>query len=232
MATQKPKPTHSLDPQPSEGSIDSDVSGNNWNVDFRRPTNIRLFGHAYEWAGYNNYSKALPQYQGELSPNNKFTFYFTNQDGGKVYASGFNEEGLAVTPRGLEDITTGQVLALEEIGNPDRDIDFPTVIKNLQVTETLTLSDAQVIDLPSAKTTLVGGGEIAGIKEIENAEKANNDADLDKPRPANFITPRGLKYWRAGPTSSPNDPALRFSTSFQTTQSKGAAIRLRVLQQR
>ncbi len=183
-----------LDPQPAD-SADSDVSGNNWNVDFRRPTNIRLFGHAYEWAGYNNYSKALPQYQGELTANNKFTFYFTNQDGGKVYASGFNEEGLAVTPRGLEDVTTGQVLGLEEIGNPDRDISFPTVFENLQVTDTLNIEGAEVIGLQTGLTTRVGGGEIASIQEIENAAKANNDADLNKPQPTNFLTPEGLKYW-------------------------------------
>ncbi len=183
-----------LNPQ-SSNSVDSDVSGNNWNVDFRRPTNIRLFGHAYEWAGYNNYSKALPQYQGELTSNNKFTFYFTNQDGGKVYASGFNEEGAAVTPRGLEDITTGQVLGFEELGNPDRDISFPTGIPNLQITETLTLEGAEVIGLQTGLTTRVGGGEIASIKEIQSATKANNDADLNKAQPTNFLTPEGLKYW-------------------------------------
>lgn len=183
-----------LDPQASD-SVDADVSSNNWNVDFRRPTNIRLFGHAYEWAGYNNYSKALPQYQGELSANNKFTFYFTNQDGGKVYASGFNEEGLAVTPRGLEDVTTGQVLGLEEIGNPDRDISFPTVFENLKVTDTLDIEGAEVIGLQTGLTTRVGGGEIASIQEIESATKANSDADLNKPQPTNFLTPEGLKYW-------------------------------------
>ena len=105
-----------------------DVSGNNYVVEFRRPTTIRLFGHAFEWSGYTNYSKALPQYQGELSQSNQFTYYFTNEDGGKVYGSGFNQDGLLVTPRGLQDVTTGEQLNLEDIGNPDRSIEIPDPI--------------------------------------------------------------------------------------------------------
>lgn len=115
-----------LTPQ-EEASRNLDVSGESWEVEFRRPTTIRLFGHAFEWAGYSNYSKALPQYQGELSQSNQFTYYFTNEDGGKVYGSGFNQDGLLVTPRGLQDVTTGETLDLENIGNPDRPIDIPPV---------------------------------------------------------------------------------------------------------
>ena len=87
----------------------------NQTVDFRRPSQIRLFGHAYEWSGYLNYTKALPQYQGELSRENKFTYYGTSKDGGRVYFSGFNEEGALVTPAGLTDITTGETIAPEEL---------------------------------------------------------------------------------------------------------------------
>ena len=106
-----------------------------WGVNFRRPSSIRLFGHAYEWSGYLNYSKALPQYQGELSPANKFTYYGTNEDGGRAYFSGFNEEGFTVSPRGVEDTQTGEILGLEEIGTADREIDIPTTFTELEVTE-------------------------------------------------------------------------------------------------
>ena len=111
----------------AEDSRDLDLSSNSWDVEFRRPTTIRLFGHAFEWAGYSNYSKALPQYQGDLSGTNQFTYYFTNKDGGKVYGSGFNQDGLTVSPRGLEDITTGEILGIEDIGNPNRPIDIPEI---------------------------------------------------------------------------------------------------------
>ena len=55
-----------------------------------------------EWAGYLSYTKALPQYQRDRVYN-KFTYFFTNQLGGRVYVSGFNEEGLEVTNAGLTD---------------------------------------------------------------------------------------------------------------------------------
>ena len=117
-----------------------------WPLNFRRPSNIRLFGHAYEWAGYLNYSKGLPKYQGELSGANKFTYYGTNEDGGKVYFSGFNEEGFSVSPRGVEDIQSGEVVGLEEIGNQDRDISIITNFPALTVDElTVDTIEAQKI---------------------------------------------------------------------------------------
>ena len=91
----------------------------NWPLVMRRPSQIRLFGHAMEWAGYLNYSKALPQYQRDLTPSNKFSFYFTNELGGRVYISAFNEEGFQITAAGLTDLATGEVLSPEGLGGED-----------------------------------------------------------------------------------------------------------------
>ena len=82
-----------------------------------------MFNHAWEWAGYLNYSKALPKYQQQISPTNKWTYYFTNQNGGKCYVSGFNEEGYQVTAKGLIDLATGDEIAGIDIGTPEEDID-------------------------------------------------------------------------------------------------------------
>ena len=164
-----------------------DVSSQNWLIEYRRPSNVRLFSHAYEWAGYLNYSKALPQYQKQLSPNNQFTYYFTNQNGGKVYASGFNQEGLQVSPRGLEDITTGQVLSLEDIGNPDRTIDFPDTFLNLSVDQ-LSVNNIQIngtINGANASTTEKG--------IVELATSAETIALADRTL---AVTPKGLKAVR------------------------------------
>ena len=171
-------------------------------VEFRRPTNCRLFGQAYEWTGYSNYSKALPQYQKELSPSNKFTYYFTNENGGKVFATGFNEEGLQVTPRGLEDITTGEVLSVTDIGNPDRDISIPTDFESIVIKESLTLpgtgpitGPAKVgqygpVKLASADTTknlvIAGGGTQEEREGSINANAANDGV----------VTPAWLNKWR------------------------------------
>lgn len=115
---------------------------NNWPIEFRRPSNIRLFGHAWEWSGFLNYSKALPEYQLELSPLNKFSYYFTNKNGGRVYGSGFNEEGYVVTPLGLQDLATGTDVAFEAIADanvPIDEIEFPTVYDQLTA-NTLTVN--------------------------------------------------------------------------------------------
>jgi hypothetical protein len=54
-----------------------------------------------------------------MSQTNKFTYYFTHQDGGRVYCSGFNEEGFLITNRGIQDLSTGDTVQLDSIGAPD-----------------------------------------------------------------------------------------------------------------
>jgi hypothetical protein len=112
---------------------DRDVSSLDWQFELRRPSNIRLFGQAWEWAGYLNYTKALPDYQRTLSPENKFTYYFTNEAGGKVFCNGFNEEGLQVSPRGLEDVSTGEVLSADNLTSPDKKINPITELNDVTV---------------------------------------------------------------------------------------------------
>jgi hypothetical protein len=175
----------------------------NWPVEFRRPSMIRLFGHAWEWSGFLNYTKAIPQYQGELSAQNKFSYYFTNVDGGRVYATGFNEEGYQISPRGIEDISTGNSLTVDNLGTSDITIDQPTELSNLQLNGTTTINDTLIINatnitLPSvlgATTTKAGLGEIASITELGDATQVVTDASLEGSGPR-FITPEGLEYWR------------------------------------
>jgi hypothetical protein len=131
-------------------------SWDNWPVEFRRPSTIRLFGHAYEWAGYLNYTKALPKYQKELGTINKFTYYFTHVNGGRVYASGFNQEGFLVSNKGLEDLATGESLSVEQLGSDEYTIDFPTfyetlAVDDLSVNSSLTLS-GQITGTPTWTT--------------------------------------------------------------------------------
>ena len=108
----------------------------NWAIQLRRPSNIRLFGHAFEWAGQLNYTKALPQYQRDLSGSNKFSYFFTNSMGGRCYVSGFNEEGFGVSAAGLTDLQTGETLDPGNIGG-ERDPNSVTVFTNVKITGTL-----------------------------------------------------------------------------------------------
>jgi hypothetical protein len=122
----------------------------NWAVEFRRPSVLRLYGHAWEWAGFLNYSKSIPAAQQELSPQNKFSYYFTNEAGGRVVPQGSNEDGFNITPRGLEDIETGTTVAIDSIGTSTLDELQTTSFETLSVT-TLTVEDLKInssVDFP------------------------------------------------------------------------------------
>ena len=142
--------------KPVEDAADQElnVESEGWDLEFRRPSNIRLFSHAFEWAGYSNYTKAVPKYQQFMSQTNKFTYYFTHQDGGRVYCSGFNEEGFLVTNRGIQDLSTGDTVQLDNIGAPD-------------------------VSLQPESKQDVATTEVTGIVEIATCEEAEKAIDGD-----------------------------------------------------
>lgn len=189
----------------------------NWPVEFRRPSTLRLFSHAWEWAGFLNYTKALPAYQKELSPQNQFTYYFTNKSGGRVYASGYNQEGLLVTAAGLTDLASGETIDVANIGNELSGIDLPgnnfenLSVKNLTIGETVTYSPS-ALEFAKAKTpadpTLIppdpvppnegfGIVRLANINQLtdtENTYLASNDDYIDAN--PDVVTIGGLNAWK------------------------------------
>ena len=149
----KPEADRVINPQTSYDGIPSPSgcanSWANWEIQFRRPSNIRLFGHAYEFSGTLNYTKALPQYQRDLTASNKFSYYFTDGFGGRCYVSGFNEEGFQVTPAGITDLQTGELLSPEDIG-AERDPNAPVVFNgDVVVQGTLTVGEGIETDQKS-----------------------------------------------------------------------------------
>ena len=147
----------------------------NWSIEFRRPSNIRLFGHAYEWAGYLNYSKSLPAYQGDLGAANKFTYYFTNQNAGRVYGSGFNEEGFLVTPQGIQDLSTGEEASFDSLGGsqPTDEIEFPTFYDSLSVNNHTVNTELSINGTVSGAPTWDGGfgGVLPSLPESSETTK-------------------------------------------------------------
>lgn len=157
--------------------------------EFRRPSFIGLFGQTYQWAGFGNYTKGLPQYQGGMLDTNKFTYYGTSELGGRVYFTGFNEEGFNVSPRGVEDIQTGEVLSAEQINAPDVELDVPTAFDALTV-GTLDVSTANVVNLNISGTTTGipdASTSTKGLIEIADATEADDSTVEDK-----AITPAQL----------------------------------------
>ena len=188
--------TCELKPQPAD-SQDQDISPDE-TINFHRPSNIRMFNHAWEWAGYLNYSKALPKYQQQISPTNKWTYYFTNQNGGKCYVSGFNEEGFQVTAKGLIDLATGDEIAGIDIGTPEEDIDRGG-------------EDTEILDAKTRRQDLGDRGDPpfpSGIVYLADAETANPDlkrrnddsvAELNNAieNDQGVVTPPFLNEWAA-----------------------------------
>ena len=177
----------------------------NWAVEFRRPSTIRLYNHQWEWAGFGNYSKAMPAVQGDMSEFNKFTYYFTSAAGGRVTPKGSNEDGFEVTPKGLEDIATGATIGAESLDGQGIDeaqrTDFPN---GIQVGGTASLADVEISGTTDfsfgsqAKTTRAGATRLASIAQLTatggSAAVASTDASLEASPDA--VTVAGLNRWR------------------------------------
>ena len=190
-----------LVPQDKEQDRDEDISGMGAaDVEMRRPSNVRMFSHSYEWPGYTSYSKALPKYQRGLSPQNQFTYYFTNSEGGICYLSGFNQEGFQVTSRGVEDLATGEVLSVADFGNPDRPIDIPTTVNgsftvngDFTATNYIGLPKATVDEQLQDNSGVVIG--LAGEATIQAATEGSGSSDSDI-EASPVMTLAGLTYWK------------------------------------
>ena len=174
---------------------------NQSNQEFRRPSIIRSFAMAFEWAGFGNYTKGLPKYQKGMLAANQFTYFATSELGGRVYWNGFTEEGFQVSPRGVEDIQTGEVLSPEGIGAPDVDLDVPTTFDNLTVTNTLTAGTVDVqtkLDVAGATVTGLDASTTAkGIIEIADAAEITAGTSTDT-----AVTPAQLAAAIAAATGS------------------------------
>mgnify|MGYP001598876833 CR=1 FL=1 len=100
-----------------------------WPLEFNRPSLIRAFGQAYEWAGQGNYSKAMPKYQVTvLSDQHKIDYFAVSHMGGRVYNTGFNEDGLIVQGDTINDLGTNTIVNTETagLGALSGDPDFPS----------------------------------------------------------------------------------------------------------
>ena len=100
------------------------------------------------------------------------------------------------------DLTTGQTISVENIGNGN--LDLPTVLNNLTLTGTTTIYDNLDIQANNvtfgegskASTTDLGVGTIASIAELTSASTVTTDSALNAAGPR-FVTPEGLAYYSA-----------------------------------
>lgn len=82
-------------------------------IGLRRPSVIRASGHTWEWTGYLNYDTAFPTFQGEpLEQDYALGKIIVESRGGKVYATGMNEEGSFYIGTTVFDLRTGEQFAI------------------------------------------------------------------------------------------------------------------------
>jgi hypothetical protein len=207
----RPAATRTLDPSNATDLPDTPSGGaatgrGNWAIEFRRPSVLRLFGHAWEWAGFLNYSKSIPASQKDLSPQNKFTYYFTNDIGGRVVPQGSNEDGFNVSPKGLEDIETGATLTVDSIGSSTLDdfqlTDFPNGLTASEITvDSLTISTSvQFPDVSAAKVDALGPVRLADALALRSTAAIGGTNDAQRNASINqepdVVTIKALNYWK------------------------------------
>ncbi len=179
----------------------------NWAIEMRRPSMLWMGFHRWFTSGAGNYSKAVPKAAQDMGAQNRFTYLFTGQGGGRVIPQGSQEDGLLVSPRGLEDVTTGQTLSVENIGAGDINTSTSNERDVLTITQLLTVDGAAEFNGPVAfndaatqqgQTTRLGPLTLAPLAELQKtgaaAPVATSDAAINGTPAA--VTLPGLNAWR------------------------------------
>ena len=102
----------------------------------RRPSVIRASGHTWEWTGYLNYDTSFPTYQGEpLDQDFALGKIIVEEGGGRIYATGMNEEGNYYLGTTVFDLRSGEQFSIplkadNEPGNVSNQILNNVIIKN------------------------------------------------------------------------------------------------------
>ena len=82
-------------------------------VGLRRPSVIRASNHTWEWTGYLNYDTAFPTFQGDpLEQDFALGKIIVEENGGRVYATGMNEEGNYYLGTTIFDLRSGEQYAI------------------------------------------------------------------------------------------------------------------------
>lgn len=177
----------------------------NWAVEMRRPSTLWMGFHRWFTSGAGNYSKAVPKAAQDMGAQNRFTYLFTGQGGGRVIPQGSQEDGLLVSPRGLEDVTTGQTLSVENIGAGDINTSTSNERDTLTITQLLTVDGTAVFGGPvefdnvaAGQTTGLGPVRLALLSELQKtggaAPVATSDSAINGDPSA--VNVPGLNAWK------------------------------------
>lgn len=177
----------------------------NWAIEFRRPSTLWMGSHRWFTSGAGNYSKAVPKAAKDMGAQNRFSYLFTGQGGGRVIPQGSQENGLLVSPRGLEDVTTGITLSVENIGAGDLNTSQQDEVETLTVTNSFTVDGVATFngpitfsDISSGQTNRLGALRLARLVDLQKigsaAPIATSDATINGDVSA--VNLPGLNAWK------------------------------------
>ncbi len=155
--------------------VDSKSTTPGFLVGLHRPSVIRASGHTWEWTGYLNYDTAFPKFQGDpLEQDFALGKTIVEETGGRVYATGMNEEGNYYLGTTVFDLRSGEQFSIplkaeNEVGNISNQVLANVIVKN-----TLLMQDESSLVFGNGTSILFGAdtelkGTTAGVLNAENA---------------------------------------------------------------
>lgn len=176
----RPEVTYSIDSigpgvNPINILVDSKSTVPGFLVGLHRPSVIRASGHTWEWTGYLNYDTAFPKFQGDpLEQDFALGKTIVEETGGRVYATGMNEEGNYYLGTTVFDLRSGEQFSIplkaeNEVGNISNQVLANVIVKN-----TLLMQDESSLVFGNGTSILFGAdtelkGTTAGVLNAENA---------------------------------------------------------------
>lgn len=111
-------------------------------INLRRPSVIRASNHTWEWTGYLNYDTAFPTFQGDpLEAEFALGKIIVEENGGRVYATGMNEEGSYYIGTTVFDLRSGEQFAIPLKADTEPGNVTNQVLNNVIVKNTLLMAD-------------------------------------------------------------------------------------------
>ena len=120
----------------------SSVTSGGFRIGLRRPSVIRASGHTWEWTGYLNYDTAFPTFQGDpLEQDFALGKIIVEENGGRVYATGMNEEGSYYIGTTVFDLRSGEQFAIPLAADGEPGNVTNQILNNVIVRNTLLMQD-------------------------------------------------------------------------------------------
>lgn len=120
----------------------SSVSTEGIRIGLRRPSVIRASGHTWEWTGYLNYDTAFPSFQGDpLERDFALGKIIVEEGGGRVYATGMNEEGNYYLGTTVFDLRSGEQFSIPLAAEGELGGLTNQVLNNVIIRNTLLMQD-------------------------------------------------------------------------------------------